>query len=163
MNWNFLLFRFKNHLFSGWSGIYTKLGFLYPSFLSHSCKYPAFIFLLFPIFKDLFIFFEIENCQLNMTSDSNYAKYLCINLTCHYFWNYYIFSLFNLFHYIYIFWAIYLLPLNFLFFKILFCFSFQDYGIWERGDKTNHGLPELNSSSIGMAKVKDFSLSNYIW
>jgi len=30
---------------------------------------------------------------------------------------------------------------------------FQDYGIWERGDKTNHGLPELNSSSIGMAKV----------
>lgn len=29
----------------------------------------------------------------------------------------------------------------------------QDYGIWERGDKTNHGLPELNASSIGMAKV----------
>ncbi|KAL4230406.1 Phosphorylase b kinase regulatory subunit alpha [Mactra antiquata] len=28
-----------------------------------------------------------------------------------------------------------------------------DYGIWERGDKTNHGLPELNSSSIGMAKA----------
>jgi hypothetical protein len=36
------------------------------------------------------------------------------------------------------------------------CFAkfIQDYGIWERGDKTNHGYPELNSSSIGMAKVK---------
>ena len=30
---------------------------------------------------------------------------------------------------------------------------YQDYGIWERGDKTNHGQTELNSSSIGMAKV----------
>lgn len=30
---------------------------------------------------------------------------------------------------------------------------FQDYGIWERGDKCNHGLPELNASSIGMAKA----------
>ncbi|XP_028397532.1 phosphorylase b kinase regulatory subunit alpha, liver isoform-like [Dendronephthya gigantea] len=28
-----------------------------------------------------------------------------------------------------------------------------DYGIWERGDKLNHGLPELNASSIGMAKA----------
>ncbi|KAI9257275.1 glycosyl hydrolases family 15-domain-containing protein [Phascolomyces articulosus] len=26
-----------------------------------------------------------------------------------------------------------------------------DYGIWERGNKSNHGQPELNSSSIGMA------------
>ncbi|KAI9366910.1 glycosyl hydrolases family 15-domain-containing protein [Zopfochytrium polystomum] len=26
-----------------------------------------------------------------------------------------------------------------------------DYGIWERGNKLNHGQPELNSSSIGMA------------
>ncbi|KAF9340728.1 hypothetical protein BGZ91_000502, partial [Linnemannia elongata] len=26
-----------------------------------------------------------------------------------------------------------------------------DYGIWERGNKINHGEPELNSSSIGMA------------
>lgn len=26
-----------------------------------------------------------------------------------------------------------------------------DYGIWERGNKINHGQPELNSSSIGMA------------
>ena len=30
-------------------------------------------------------------------------------------------------------------------------FIFQDYGIWERGDKSNTGIPELNSSSIGMA------------
>ena len=26
-----------------------------------------------------------------------------------------------------------------------------DYGIWERGNKSNHGQPELNSSSIGMS------------
>lgn len=25
--------------------------------------------------------------------------------------------------------------------------------MWERGDKTNQGIPELNASSIGMAKV----------
>jgi phosphorylase kinase alpha/beta subunit len=25
--------------------------------------------------------------------------------------------------------------------------------VWERGDKSNHGLPELNASSIGMAKA----------
>ena len=30
----------------------------------------------------------------------------------------------------------------------------QDYGIWERGDKTNHGQTELNATSIGMAKVQ---------
>lgn len=29
----------------------------------------------------------------------------------------------------------------------------QDYGMWERGDKTNQGIPELNGSSVGMAKV----------
>ncbi len=28
-----------------------------------------------------------------------------------------------------------------------------DYGIWERGDKMNHGIAELNASSIGMAKA----------
>ena len=28
-----------------------------------------------------------------------------------------------------------------------------DYGIWERGDKGNNGLPERNASSIGMAKA----------
>jgi len=30
-------------------------------------------------------------------------------------------------------------------------YSTPDYGIWERGHKTNHGIRELNSSSIGMA------------
>ena len=25
-----------------------------------------------------------------------------------------------------------------------------DYGIWERGDKTNHGLPEINASSVAL-------------
>lgn len=30
----------------------------------------------------------------------------------------------------------------------------QDFGMWERGDKTNKGIPEINVSSIGMAKVK---------
>ncbi|MFH7241364.1 MAG: glycoside hydrolase family 15 protein [Spirulina sp.] len=28
-----------------------------------------------------------------------------------------------------------------------------DYGIWERGNKINHGKPELNVSSVGMAKA----------
>ncbi len=28
-----------------------------------------------------------------------------------------------------------------------------DYGLWERGDKINHGRVELNASSIGMAKA----------
>jgi phosphorylase kinase alpha/beta subunit len=28
-----------------------------------------------------------------------------------------------------------------------------DYGIWERGNKINHGNPELNASSVGMAKA----------
>ena len=31
----------------------------------------------------------------------------------------------------------------------------QDYGITERGGKTNSGNPELNTSSIGMAKVSE--------
>lgn len=34
-----------------------------------------------------------------------------------------------------------------------------DYGIWERGDKTNHGAPELNASSVAMAKAALESLS----
>ena len=33
-------------------------------------------------------------------------------------------------------------------------------GIWERGDKTNHGLPELNASSIGMAKAALEAMNN---
>jgi phosphorylase kinase alpha/beta subunit len=28
-----------------------------------------------------------------------------------------------------------------------------DYGIWERGNKINHGEPEINCSSVGMAKA----------
>lgn len=33
---------------------------------------------------------------------------------------------------------------------LIYCVQLKDYGIWERGDKTNHGLPELNASSIGI-------------
>ncbi|XP_014680780.1 PREDICTED: probable phosphorylase b kinase regulatory subunit alpha isoform X2 [Priapulus caudatus] len=40
-----------------------------------------------------------------------------------------------------------------LVFYIEAAYRIPDYGIWERGDKTNHGLPELNASSIGMAKA----------
>ena len=28
-----------------------------------------------------------------------------------------------------------------------------DFGIWERGNKINHGIAEINSSSVGMAKA----------
>ncbi|XP_030754514.1 probable phosphorylase b kinase regulatory subunit alpha [Sitophilus oryzae] len=40
-----------------------------------------------------------------------------------------------------------------LVFYIECAYCTPDYGIWERGDKSNHGLPELNASSIGMAKA----------
>ncbi|XP_064466085.1 probable phosphorylase b kinase regulatory subunit alpha [Ornithodoros turicata] len=40
-----------------------------------------------------------------------------------------------------------------LVFYIESAYCIPDYGIWERGDKTNHGLPELNGSSIGAAKA----------
>ncbi|XP_076326518.1 putative phosphorylase b kinase regulatory subunit alpha isoform X3 [Tachypleus tridentatus] len=40
-----------------------------------------------------------------------------------------------------------------LIFYIESAYCIPDYGIWERGDKTNHGFPELNASSIGMAKA----------
>ena len=36
-----------------------------------------------------------------------------------------------------------------------------DYGIWERGHKINHGIAELNASSIGMAKAALESLSGF--
>ncbi|KAJ3221856.1 hypothetical protein HK099_003040 [Clydaea vesicula] len=36
-------------------------------------------------------------------------------------------------------------------FTLLGAYRTPDYGIWERGNKMNHGTPELNSSSIGMA------------
>ncbi|MDA0268640.1 MAG: glycoside hydrolase family 15 protein, partial [Cyanobacteria bacterium] len=32
-------------------------------------------------------------------------------------------------------------------------YRIPDYGIWERGNKLNHGKPELNTSSVGMAKA----------
>lgn len=32
-------------------------------------------------------------------------------------------------------------------------YRIPDYGIWERGNKTNHGIAELNASSVGMAKA----------
>lgn len=36
-----------------------------------------------------------------------------------------------------------------------------DYGIWERGNKTNHGVAELNGSSIGMAKAALEAMSGF--
>uniref|UniRef100_A0A0N5AMV2 Phosphorylase b kinase regulatory subunit n=1 Tax=Syphacia muris TaxID=451379 RepID=A0A0N5AMV2_9BILA len=35
-----------------------------------------------------------------------------------------------------------------------------DYGIWERGDKTNQGIRELNASSVGMAKAAMQAISD---
>ena len=43
-----------------------------------------------------------------------------------------------------------------LVFYIGFAYRTPDYGIWERGDKTNHGFVELNASSIGMCKVCNY-------
>lgn len=45
---------------------------------------------------------------------------------------------------------------------VFFCCSdpFQDYGMWERGDKTNQGITEINASSIGMAKVHTHQHTN---
>uniref|UniRef100_A0A8B9KHW4 Phosphorylase b kinase regulatory subunit n=1 Tax=Astyanax mexicanus TaxID=7994 RepID=A0A8B9KHW4_ASTMX len=40
-----------------------------------------------------------------------------------------------------------------LVFYIEAAYKVADYGMWERGDKTNQGIPELNGSSVGMAKV----------
>lgn len=40
-----------------------------------------------------------------------------------------------------------------LVFYIEDAFKTPDYGIWERGDKSNHGETELNATSIGMAKA----------
>lgn len=36
-----------------------------------------------------------------------------------------------------------------------------DYGIWERGHKINHGIAELNASSVGMAKAALEALSDF--
>ncbi|XP_058256403.1 phosphorylase b kinase regulatory subunit alpha, liver isoform isoform X3 [Hemibagrus wyckioides] len=40
-----------------------------------------------------------------------------------------------------------------LVFYIEAAYKVADYGMWERGDKTNQGIAELNGSSIGMAKA----------
>ncbi|KAJ3585573.1 hypothetical protein NHX12_014292 [Muraenolepis orangiensis] len=40
-----------------------------------------------------------------------------------------------------------------LMFYIEAAYKVADYGMWERGDKTNQGIIELNASSIGMAKA----------
>lgn len=49
-----------------------------------------------------------------------------------------------------------------LIFYIESAYCIPDYGIWERGDKTNHGLPELNSSSIGLCLVDNVSVLNFV-
>ena len=36
-----------------------------------------------------------------------------------------------------------------------------DYGIWERGNKINHGEPEINCSSVGMAKAALEALNGF--
>ena len=36
-----------------------------------------------------------------------------------------------------------------------------DYGIWERGNKANHGIAEINSSSVGMAKAALEALNGF--
>ncbi|XP_041051168.1 phosphorylase b kinase regulatory subunit alpha, skeletal muscle isoform isoform X5 [Carcharodon carcharias] len=40
-----------------------------------------------------------------------------------------------------------------LVFYIEVAYKVADFGMWERGDKTNTGIPELNASSVGMAKA----------
>ncbi|CAM4528128.1 unnamed protein product [Leuciscus chuanchicus] len=47
-----------------------------------------------------------------------------------------------------------------LMFYIEAAYKVADYGMWERGDKTNQGIPELNASSIGMAKAALESLDD---
>jgi phosphorylase kinase alpha/beta subunit len=36
-----------------------------------------------------------------------------------------------------------------------------DFGIWERGNKINHGIAEINSSSVGMAKAALEALNDF--
>ncbi|KAG7321424.1 hypothetical protein KOW79_015839 [Hemibagrus wyckioides] len=40
-----------------------------------------------------------------------------------------------------------------LIFYIETAYKVADFGMWERGEKTNQGIPEINASSIGMAKA----------
>jgi len=39
--------------------------------------------------------------------------------------------------------------------------STPDYGIWERGNKMNHGVAEINCSSVGMAKAALEAISGF--
>uniref|UniRef100_A0A3B4AV63 Phosphorylase b kinase regulatory subunit n=1 Tax=Periophthalmus magnuspinnatus TaxID=409849 RepID=A0A3B4AV63_9GOBI len=48
-----------------------------------------------------------------------------------------------------------------LMFYIEAAYKVADYGMWERGDKTNQGITEINASSIGMAKVSTHTLYFY--
>ena len=43
-----------------------------------------------------------------------------------------------------------------LVFYIESAYCIADYGIWERGDKSNTGILELNSSSIGNTNIEQF-------
>lgn len=40
-------------------------------------------------------------------------------------------------------------------------YRIPDYGIWERGNKINHGIAELNASSVGMAKAALEAMSGF--
>ncbi|WP_163930060.1 glycoside hydrolase family 15 protein [Paraferrimonas sp. SM1919] len=40
-----------------------------------------------------------------------------------------------------------------LIYYISYAHSIKDFGIWERGNKINNGKPEVNASSVGMAKA----------
>lgn len=40
-------------------------------------------------------------------------------------------------------------------------YSTPDYGIWERGNKINHGTAEINCSSVGMAKAALEAMSGF--
>lgn len=40
-------------------------------------------------------------------------------------------------------------------------YCIPDYGIWERGNKSNHGITEINCSSVGMAKAALEALSGF--
>ena len=47
-----------------------------------------------------------------------------------------------------------------LVFYIECAYVIPDYGMWERGDKSNQDIVELNSSSVGMAKAALLAISN---
>ena len=48
-----------------------------------------------------------------------------------------------------------------LVFYISQAYRTPDYGIWERGDKTNHGEAELNASSVALAKAALEALAGF--